>query len=59
MQNDAPAPPPPPPSQPASTMQEPTDTLQEPTANSSVQNDAPSDLTQLALDMLAALPLLF
>ena len=58
IQNEAPAPPPPP-SQPASAVQEPADTSQEPTANGYMQNDAPSSLTQIALDVLAALPVLF
>jgi hypothetical protein len=58
MQNETPAPPPPP-SQPANSIQEPTDTFQEPTANGYMQNDAPSGLTQIALDMLAVLPSLF
>ena len=57
MQNDAPKPPPPP--QPTSAVQEPTDTSQEPTANGYMQNDAPSGLTQIALEMLAVLPSLF
>jgi hypothetical protein len=55
MQNDAPAPPPPP-SQPASAAQEPTNATQEPTANGIMQNEAPSGLMQIALDVLAALP---
>ena len=57
IQNDAPAPPPPP--QPVSTVQEPTDTSQETTANGIIQNDAPSGLTQVALEVLAVLPSLF
>ena len=57
MQNEAPAPPPP--SQPASTAQGPTDATDEPTANGYIQNDAPSGLVQIALDVLAALPSLF
>ena len=58
IQNDAPAPPPPP-SQPASAVQEPTDTSQETSANGIMQNDAPSGLTQVALEVLAVLPSLF
>jgi hypothetical protein len=57
MQNEAPAPPPP--SQPASTVQEPTDTSQETSADGIVQNDAPSALTQIALEVLAVMPSLF
>ena len=58
MQTGAPEPPPPP-SQPASAVQEPTDTSQEPSANGYMQNGAPGGLTQIALDVLAALPALF
>ena len=57
MQNDAPAPPPP--SQPASAVQGPTDTSQETSANGTMQNDEPSGLTQVALEVLAVLPSLF
>lgn len=53
------SPEPPPPSQPASAVQEPTDAAQETSANGYMQNEAPSGLTQVALDVLAALPLLF
>jgi hypothetical protein len=49
MQNETPAPLP---SQPASTVQD----SQEPTANGDVQNDTSSDLTQVALEVLALLP---
>jgi hypothetical protein len=56
MQNEAPAPPPP---QPASAVQETTDTSQETSANGYIQNDAPSGLTQVALEVLAVLPSLF
>ncbi len=45
-----PAPTPP---QPASAIQEPTN---EPTLNGEMQNDAPSGLTQIALELLAVLP---
>ena len=58
MQNGSPAPPPPP-SQPATAAQEPTDTSQETNANGIIQNDAPSGLTQTALEVLAVLPSLF
>jgi len=58
IQNGSPEPPPP--SQPASTVNEPTyATVVEPTANGYIQNDAPSALTQIALEMLAVLPSLF
>ncbi|HEX8150373.1 MAG TPA: hypothetical protein VF591_24530 [Pyrinomonadaceae bacterium] len=57
MQNDAPAPPPP--SQPASAAQEPADSTEGPTVDGDIQNEAPSDLTQIALDVFAALPSLF
>jgi hypothetical protein len=57
IQNDAPAPPPPP--QPVSAVQEPTDTSQETSASDYMQNDAPSGLTQIALEVLAVLPSLF
>ncbi len=55
MQNGSPEPPPPP-SQPANSVQEPTGTSQETSANGYMQNDAPSGLTQIALEMLAVLP---
>jgi hypothetical protein len=55
MQNDAPAPLPPPPSSPANAAPEPTDATQEPTANSIMQNDAAESITQITLDVLAAL----
>ena len=58
MQNGSPEPPPPP-SQSASAVQEPTDVTNEPTTNGYIQNDAPSGLTQIALEMLAVLPSLF
>ena len=54
IQNEAPAPPPP--TSPANYIQEPTDTLQESTANGYMQNEAPSGLTQIALEVLAVLP---
>ena len=57
MQNEAPAPPPQP--QPASAVQETTDTSQETSADGYIQNDAPSDLTQVVLEVLAVLPSLF
>jgi hypothetical protein len=57
MQNEAPAPPPP--SQPANSIQEPTDTPQETSANGYMQNDEPSALTQIALEVLAVMPSLF
>jgi hypothetical protein len=57
MQNGLPEPPPPP--QPASAAREPMNATQEPTTNGIMQNDAPSGLTQIALDVLAALPSLF
>jgi len=57
MQNGSPEPPPP--SQPATAVQEPTDTTQETNAPGVMQNDAPSGLTQIALDVLAVLPSLF
>ena len=50
------SPEPPPPSQPATSIQEPTDTLQESTEDGYIQNDAPSGLTQIALEVLAVLP---
>ena len=59
MQNGSPEPAPPPPSQPASAVQEPTDTSQETSADGIVQNDAPSALTQIALEVLAVMPSLF
>ena len=55
MQTGSPEPPPPPP-QPATSIQEPTDTLQESSENGYIQNDAPSGLTQIALEVLAVLP---
>ena len=58
MQNDAPAPPPP--SQSVTAAQESAvTTVVEPTANGYMQNEAPSALTQIALEMLAVLPSLF
>ena len=57
IQNGSPEPLPPP--QPASAAQEPTDATAEPAANDYIQNDAPSSLTQIVLDMLATLPALF
>jgi len=56
MQNETPAPPPP---QPANSIQELTDVTDEPTTNGYMQNDAPSGLTQVALEVLAVLPSLF
>jgi hypothetical protein len=53
MQNEVPAPPPPP--SPANTAPEPTAATQEPTANGIMQNDAAESLTQITLDVLAAL----
>jgi hypothetical protein len=50
------SPQPPPPSQPVNSVQEPTDTFQETSANGYMQNEAPSGLTQIALEMLAILP---
>jgi hypothetical protein len=55
MQNETPAPPPPP-TQPASAVQELADVTDEPTTNGYMQNDAPSGLTQIALEVLAVLP---
>lgn len=57
------SPQPPPPSQPANSIQEPTNTTQEPSANGYMQNgimqnEAPSGLTQIALEVLAVLPAL-
>ena len=49
MPNDTPAPPPP----------QSTSAPEEPTANGYMQTGAPSDLMQIALDVLAALPSLF
>jgi hypothetical protein len=37
-------------------VQEPTDAAQEPTADGIIPNEAPDSLTQIALDLLAALP---
>jgi hypothetical protein len=45
MGNDTPAPSP-----------QPTNAVQEPTTNGIMGNDAADDLTQIALDLLAALP---
>jgi hypothetical protein len=59
MQTGSPEPPPPPPSQPANSIQEPTDTSQETSADGYMQNDAPSALTQIALEVLAVMPSLF
>jgi hypothetical protein len=56
MQNDAPAPPPPAPA--TSTVQEPTNAAQDPTLDGIMPNDAPNNLTQVALEMLAMLPAL-
>lgn len=50
------SPQPPPPAQPANSVQEPVDTSQETSANGYMQNDTPSGLTQIALEMLAVLP---
>jgi hypothetical protein len=52
MQNGSPTPP----SQPTSAVQEPTDAAQEPTADGIMGNDAADTMTQIALDLLAALP---
>jgi hypothetical protein len=57
IQNDAPTPPPP--SQPANYIQEPTDTSQQTSADGIMQNEAPSALTQIALEVLAVMPSLF
>ena len=57
IQNGSPEPPRP--SQPAIAVDNPTDATDEPTANGYMQNDAPSGLVQIALDVLAALPSLF
>ena len=57
MQNGSPEPPPP--SQLANSIQEPTDTSQETSADGYMQNDAPSALTQIALEVLAVMPSLF
>jgi len=57
IQNEAPALPPP--LQSASATLAPTDTSQETSANGYMQNEAPSALTQIALEMLAVLPSLF
>jgi hypothetical protein len=51
--------PPPPPSQPAFAVDEPTDAPEGPAAESVMRNDAPGALTQLALEVLAAMPSLF
>ena len=56
IQNDRPAPLS---SQPVNTPQKPTDATVQPTANDYMQNDATSDLTQVALELLAVLPSLF
>ena len=53
------SPEPPPPSQPASAVQESTDASQETSANGYMQHEAPSNLTQIVLDVLASLPSLF
>lgn len=55
MQNGSPEPPPPP-SQPANSVQELSEVPDEPTVNGYMQNEAPSGLTQIALEMLAVLP---
>ncbi len=57
IQNETPAPPPP--SQPVSTTPVPTGEGDEPTDDGIMQNEAPSGLTQVALDVLAVLPSLF
>ena len=57
MGNDSPAPPPP--SQPASAVQEPTaggEITTSQTATGAIPNDTTNTLTQIALDLLAALP---
>ena len=59
MQTGSPQPPPPP--QPANSIQEPTNTTHEPSADGYMQtgymqNDAPSGLTQIALEVLTVLP---
>lgn len=64
MQNGSPEPPPPPPAPPVSAVQEPTNAPDETNANGYmqngyIQNDAPSALTQIALEMLAVMPSLF
>jgi hypothetical protein len=59
MQTGSPEPPPPPPPQPANSVQELTDTSQETSANGIMQNEAPSALTQIALEVLAVMPSLF
>lgn len=56
IQNDRPAPLS---SQPVKTPQGPTDATVEPTAKGDIQNDAASELTQVALEVLAVLPSLF
>jgi hypothetical protein len=53
MPNDTPAPPQ---SQPTGTVQEPTNAANEPTLDGIMPNDAPDSLTQIALELLAALP---
>ena len=53
------SPEPPPPSKPASAVGEPTAATEEPTADGNIQSEAAGVLTQVALDMLAALPSLF
>lgn len=58
MQNETPAPPPAP-SRSLGTVYEPLDAPEEPTANGYMQNEAPSALTQTALEILAVLPSLF
>ena len=55
IQNDAPAPPP----LPACAGQETTDATEEPTTVGYFQNEAAGVLTQVSLDVLAVLPLLF
>ena len=49
----------PPPSQPTSAIDEPANASQETSANGTMQNGAPGALTQVALEVLAALPSLF
>jgi hypothetical protein len=50
--NDSPAPP----SQPTSAVQEPTNAVAETTTDGIIPNDAADSLTQIALELLAALP---
>ena len=57
MQNDAPAPPPP--STVTASTQEPADAPGELSAGGNTQDEAPSDLSQMMLEVLAVLPSLF